>query len=404
MLKIKTDSNNQIDIENKSIEVSDRVSADGAVTITAKAPIEIKIIKATAAKAIVTEDGEIPISTEDAKSVRKVIGILRAPFAKSNKQNGENGGSGSPETSDEFTYTKTPGKISKLFVHVSEDISNYNAYSDLERMFGMRDTENPKPTLQEICEGKAALPLPLYALYKNNGDVEAAENYLMPMLKTSPADYYYSDESNEGSQFVIVDGDGIERPDLIDEMKNASLSESTFGKKNFLDQVFYAFKHPENEHIDAGKIIYSWPLKLVKENLIKSVVLDVNLTMENTRTDIINVIKSEKDKLGLSNDELAESNGDVFNGSNSGCRAYVLSSDLLFNYNNWKTNEIVESDRAFNEFWAKELNYKTDYAEGDWDSRPSASDNWKGVYVIQKAIEEGRALDIYVKKARTNND
>ena len=68
MLKIKTDSNNQIDIENKSIEVSDRVSADGAVTITAKAPTEIKIIKAAAAKAIVTEKGETPITLEDTKS------------------------------------------------------------------------------------------------------------------------------------------------------------------------------------------------------------------------------------------------------------------------------------------------------------------------------------------------
>ena len=399
MLKIKTDSNNQIDIENKSIEVSDRVSADGAVTITAKAPTEIKIIKATAAKAIVTEDGEIPISTEDAKSVRKVVGILRAPFTKSVKQNVGNSGSGS-ETSDEFTYTKTPGRISKLFVHVSEDISNYDPYSDLERMFGMRDKENPKPTLQEICEGKAALPLPIYALYKNNGDVEAAENYLMPMLRTSPADYYYSDEGSEGSQFVIVDGDGIERPDLIGEMKNAYLSESRFGRKDFLDQVFYAFSHPENESIYAGSLTYNWPLKLVKENLIKSVVLDVNLTMENTKTDIINVIKAEKDKLGLSNDELAESNGNVFNGSYSGCSAYVLSSDLLFNANNWNTNEIEYDDRTFAEFWAKE---SSDEYASEPESRPSASDNWKGVYVIQKAIEEGRALDIYVKKARTNN-
>lgn len=399
MLKIKTDSNNQIDIENKSIEVSDRVSADGAVTITAKAPTEIKIIKAAAAKAIVTEDGEIPISTEDAKSVRKVVGILRAPFTKSVKQNGGNSGSGS-ETSDEFTYTKTPGRISKLFVHVSEDISNYDPYSDLERMFGMRDTENPKPTLQEICEGKAALPLPIYALYKNNGDVEAAENYLMPMLKTSPADYYYSNEGSEGSQFVIVDGDGIERPDLIGEMKNSCLSESRFGRKDFLDQVFYAFSHPENESINADRLTYSWPLKLVKENLIKSVVLDVNLTMENTKTDIINVIKAEKDKLGLSNDELAESNGNVFNGSYSGCSAYVLSSDLLFNANNWNTNEIEYDDRTFAEFWAKESS--DEYAD-ESEYRPSASDNWKGVYVIQKAIEEGRALDIYVKKARTND-
>ena len=123
--------------------------------------------------------------------------------------------------------------------------------------------------------------------------------------------------------------------------------------------------------------------------------------MENTRTDIINVIKSEKDKLGLSNDELAESNGDVFNGSNLGCRAYVLSSDLLFNYSNWKTNEIEYDDRTFAEFWAEE---SSDRYASESDSRPSASDNWKGVYVIQKAIEEGRALDIYVKKARTNNN
>ena len=80
MLKIKTDSNNQIDIENKSIEVSDRVSADGAVTITAKAPTEIKIIKATAAKALITDKGEIPISALDAASVKRTYNIIRSPI------------------------------------------------------------------------------------------------------------------------------------------------------------------------------------------------------------------------------------------------------------------------------------------------------------------------------------
>ncbi len=128
MLKIKTDSNNQIDIENKSIEVSDRVSADGAVTITAKAPTEIKIIKATAAKAIVTDKGEIPITTEDAKSVRKVVGIIRAPFAESIKQNAGNGGA----TSDEFTYVKTPGKITKIFLHLFENEAVKNVYASSE--------------------------------------------------------------------------------------------------------------------------------------------------------------------------------------------------------------------------------------------------------------------------------
>lgn len=394
MLKIKTDSNNQIDIENKSIEVSDRVSADGAVTISAKTPTEIKIIKATAAKAIVTDKGEIPITTEDAKSVRKVVGILRAPFANSVKQNGGNSGAGT-ETSDEFTYERTPGKISKLFVHVGESTYDYNTYSDLERMF---DTNgDTKPTLQEICEGKVVLPLPVYALYKNNGDVDAAENYLMPMLKKSPAAYDYSDESSEGSQFVIVDGDGIERPEFIGEMKNSYLSEATFGKKNFLDQLFYAFKHPENGSINAGKFVYEWPLKLVKENLVKSVVVDANLTMDNTCADIINVIKSEKEKLGITDDV---SDGSAFSSDSVACHAYVLSSDLLFTNNNWHTNEITNDSRTFAKFWAEESS--DTYADSP-DSRPSASDNWKGVYVIQKAIEEGRALDIFVEKKRVTD-
>ena len=394
MLKIKTDSNNQIDIENKSIEISDRVSADGAVTITAKAPTEIKIIKATAAKAIVTEDGEIPISTEDAKSVRKVVGILRAPFINSVKQNGGNSGADT-ETSDEFTYERTPGTISKLFVHVGESTYDYNTCSDLENMFG----DDPK-TLQEVCDGKVVLPLPIYALYKNNGDVEAAENYLMPMLKKSPADSYYSDESSEGSQFVIVDGDGIERPDLIGEMKNSYLSESTIGKKNFLDQIFYAFKYPEvafkhPEIVDSS--VYNWPLKLVKENLVKSVVVDANLTMDNTCADIINVIKSEKEKLGITDDV---SDGSEFSTDSSACHAYVLSSDLLFTNNKWHTNEITNDSRTFAKFWAEESSDA--YADSS-DSRPSASDNWKGVYVIQKAIEEGRALDIFVEKKRVTD-
>lgn len=390
MLKIKTDSNNQIDIENKSIEVSDRVSADGAVTISAKTPTEIKIIKATAAKAIITDDGEIPISTEDAKSVRKVVGILRAPFINSVKQNGGNSGAGT-ETSDEFTYERTPGRISKLFVHVGEAVSS--VYEGLEDMFG----DNPK-TLQEVCDGKTALPLPIYALYKNDGDVEAAENYLMPMLKKSPADYEYSDENSEGSMFVIVDGDGIERPDLIGEMKNSYLSEATPGKKNFLDGLFYAFKHPENGSIGAGKFVYNWPLKLVKENLVKSVVVDANLTMDNTCTDIINIIKTNKEKLGITDDVTTELE---FSTDPSSCHAYVLSSDLLYTDQNWHTNDIQSGDsRTFAEFWAEESSDA--YADSP-DSRPSASDNWKGVYVIQKAIEEGRALDIFVEKKRVTD-
>lgn len=394
MLKIKTDSNNQIDIENKSIEVSDRVSADGAVTISAKTPTEIKIIKATAAKAIITDDGEIPISTEDVKSVRKVVGILRAPFINSVKQNGGNSGAGT-ETSDEFTYERTPGTISKLFVHVGESTYDYNTCSDLENMF----RDNPK-TLQEVCDGKVVLPLPIYALYKNNGDVEAAENYLMPILKKSPADSYYSDESSEGSQFVIVDGDGIERPDLIGEMKNSYLSESTIGKKNFLDQIFYAFKYPEVafKHPEiTNSSVYKWPLKLVKENLVKSVVVDANLTMDNTCADIINVIKSEKEKLGITDDV---SDGSEFSTDSSACHAYVLSSDLLFTNNKWHTNEITNDSRTFAKFWAEESSDA--YADSP-DSRPSASDNWKGVYVIQKAIEEGRALDIFVEKKRVTD-
>ncbi len=96
MLKIKTDSNNQIDIENKSIEVSDRVSADGAVTITAKAPTEIKIIKAAAAKAIVTEKGETPITLEDTKSVRRVFNVIRSPIAANIEANKKDAASGLP--------------------------------------------------------------------------------------------------------------------------------------------------------------------------------------------------------------------------------------------------------------------------------------------------------------------
>jgi len=96
MLKIKTDSNNQIDIENKSIEVSDRVSADGAVTITAKAPTEIKIIKATAAKAIITDKGETPITTLDATSVRRVYNVIRSPIAANIEANRKDANSGLP--------------------------------------------------------------------------------------------------------------------------------------------------------------------------------------------------------------------------------------------------------------------------------------------------------------------
>ena len=104
MLKIKTDSNNQIDIENKSIEVSDKVSADGAVTITAKAPTEIKIIKAKAAKAIVTEKGETPITSLDATSVRRVFNVIRSPITANIEANKKDVNSGLPNGAHEVQF------------------------------------------------------------------------------------------------------------------------------------------------------------------------------------------------------------------------------------------------------------------------------------------------------------
>jgi hypothetical protein len=297
--------------------------------------------------------------------------------------------SNSDTETDEFTYVKTPGKISKLFVHIGRGVNRNNEFNDYDDMFG----DKPTKTLQGFCEGKSSLPLPIYALYKNNFDIAAAKSWLAPYIIQDPNESVSDGE--EGSQYVIIDADGLVRQDLIDEYKNSYYNYDRFSKQGFLDDLFNQYESFEYEQ---HSILNYWPRKVVEENLIKTVVIDVNFNMNNSPEDILNAILGAKNKTGLDDAEINDVN--VSSYDENKCSVYVLSSDLLFTRENWGTLNVYNDDRTFAEFWAEESSDK--YAD-ESEYRPSASDNWKGVYVIQKAIEEGRALDIYVKKARTND-
>ena len=167
MLKIKTDSNNQIDIENKSIEVSDKVSADGAVTITAKAPTEIKIIKATAAKAIVTEKGETPITLEDTKSVRRVFNVIRSPIAANiiaNKKGFENGNSGLPNGKYTVQFVIRANSTQNNFPGVTGAVPEQGneVHFELHLDSGVKFYRDVVPAIKKTPEWKS-----LVALYGN---------------------------------------------------------------------------------------------------------------------------------------------------------------------------------------------------------------------------------------------
>lgn len=332
MLKIKTDSNNQIDIENKSIEVSDKVSTDGAVTITAKAPTEIKIIKATAAKAIITEKGEIPITTEDAKSVRKVVNVIRGVIAKNIETHSENN-SGSGAVSDEFTYTKTPGSIPKIFFHIgtAEFIENtYHDYYNDDRDRELTETE------QWIYD------------------------HLVPRMRINGSS---GELEEDGSCCVFMDADGVRRYEFG--------LHSGFSTKECLNSFYdLTVAHPD-----------------------KTIVIDTTgLTTRMSANDILEILASN-DKLAaeLTNEKYNEyTEGDLKNRLEF-AGITVVSSDLIF-YNGWDGDWLKPyGSDSF-------IHYSTILANeaDDISSKEDSSSSYKGMYIIEKAVQEGRALDLFV--------
>ena len=330
MLNIKTDSNNQIDIENKSIEVSDKVSADGAVTITAKAPTEIKIIKAKAVKSVVSDDGEVEL--KDASSVRKVVSVIRGVIAKNieahSRNNSDSGsGSGSGAVSDEFTYTKTPGSIPKIFFHIgtSEHITRQN--------FSYEDAENDAEITNE------------------------QDQWIYDHLQV---------KEDDESCFVFVDADGVERYEF------GKYETSDYRKKTALGN-FYA---------DIYRGIPD-----------KTIVIDTTgLTTETNANSILDILAGN-DKLAA---ELADEKYNEYTDGNLKNRLEfagitVVSSDLVFN-NDW--NGDCLKPYGYDSF----VHYSAILANeaGNPSTKEDSSSSYKGMYIIEKAVQEGRALDLFV--------
>lgn len=330
MLKIKTDANKQIDIENKSIEISDRVSADGTVTISAKSPTEIKIIKAEAVKSVISDDGEVEL--KDASSVRKVVNVIHGVIAKNIKTHSENNG-GSGAVSDEFTYTKTPGSIPKIFFHIgtAEIIENtYHDYYDDNRDRELTETE------QWIYD------------------------HLVPRMRINGSS---GELEEDGSCCVFMDADGVRRYEFG--------LYSGFSTRACLNSFYeLTVAHPD-----------------------KTIVIDTTgLTTEMNANDILEILASN-DKLAA---ELANEKYNEYTEGNLKNRLEfagitVVSSDLIF-YNGWDGDWLKpygsDSFVHYSTILANEAN--------DISTKEDSSSSYKGMYIIEKAVQEGRALDLFV--------
>ena len=330
MLKIKTDSNKQIDIENKSIEISDRVSADGAVTIAAKAPTEIKIIKAKAVKSVISDDGEVEL--KDTSSVRKVVSVIRGVIAKNIEAHaGNNGGSGA--VSDEFTYTKTPGSIPKIFFHIGT--SEYITRQD----FSYDDAENDAEITNE------------------------RDQWIYDHLQV---------KEDDESCFVFVDADGVERYEF------GKYETSDYRKKTALGNFYAAiYRGIPN----------------------KTIVIDTTgLTTETNANSILDILAGN-DKLAA---ELADEKYNEYTDGNLKNRLEfagitVVSSDLIFG-NDWGGDWLKPyGNDSF-------VHYSTILANeaGDTSTKEDSSSSYKGMYIIEKAVQEGRALDLFVNVSDSN--
>ena len=323
MLKIKTDSNKQIDIENKSIEISDRVSTDGAVTIAAKAPTEIKIIKATAVKSVVSDDGEVEL--KDASSVRKVTSIIGGVIAKNIIENAKN--NTPTETSDEFTYTKTPGSIPKIFFHIGH----------IEKCFERHGTyDNADEILDE--------------------DDRWIYDHLVPRMRINGSS---GELEEDGSCCVIMDADGVRRYE--------------FG-------LCYGFTTKQCLNGFYGYIQVAHP--------DKTIVIDANIDLHSTPTDIANaIIESDAVAEEITSSKYKKKGNCSIATRIRNSYPVVVSSDLLFG-DSYGVDRLLYDDDINSSTYEELLNNDGDHQD--------SSGICKGIYIIEKAVQEGRALDIFV--------
>jgi hypothetical protein len=206
---------------------------------------------------------------------------------------------------------------------------------------------------------------------------------------------------------IIVDKDTVS---YIKDSCGTPLSECIYG-----EAAHYIIE-------EGGQDRYINQIKVVN-NVAFTIVLPANINENNTIRDLFNLIFNDENKdtiynAFVDNNALYEDSGfidirdaskdDFFNRfKNEFYNAYVVSPELLYRgdtgYSAFNTHHISKydySDKSFATLYETQIHpdYETNGAYFNEDiGEAGISCNWCGVHIVKKAIEEGRALDVFLE-------
>jgi len=220
-------------------------------------------------------------------------------------------------TTDEFEYTKVPGKISKIFFHVGKT--------------------------KEIAY---------------NGDADDVED------RTTILNLLQLEEGQE-STFVFVDADGVVR---------------------------YEFGKLSDTFIKDDDSLLSSVYGICKAVPDKTFVVDCDITIDSTVDDIINSIATNSKLVA----ELSKYDGRYADDTENWYidNINVLSSDLLYT-TNFHTDSLRRINDGYSGIYAP-AHFSNILLNTSEEEHKDQSMGFKGVYIIEKAIHEGRALDLFL--------
>ena len=380
--KFKTLSNTEIDAKNYDLTI--RESLFGGHTFTLKDGNEIKYLKMESIRSVLTGKNEI-VLTDMADN--HIVGIVEDAFDENNVHNRSivseiesdkptkpvipeepdpsetekepeqnpvepelpqvppeepgNEGEDTPETSDEFTYEPTPGRISKIFLHLYDGNT-------------LEDVVPPDSQITEV-DGS-------HCYIDSDGVTHREFNLDKSGLKKIG--------DNTFDIVVAFDANITSESNLKDIIDTITLNENVHAK------IYEKIENDKNEN--GTYYVYA-------EDYSDGSSTAIPIESAEDVTKLMNVLTNTvRDSGNWREDRAFDS---IYEYEPSGF--HVMGSDKVIGTNSYNVDyfDIFNTNEDFN-MYSNNIAGLLDKTE------PSESVGFQGIYVIDKAIQQGRALDI----------
>ncbi len=268
----------------------------------------------------------------------------------------------------EFTYTKTPGTISKIFVHLYRNTTspNSNSTGDDKNLYD-RYYDSIEPSLQNMMDSPLGTETTLYPT-----DVDGVTRYELGNV------YAQVTENGEGEKTVDA-SDYLNLQKIADDTDIMVVFDANITSSSGLNDI-------KNTILDIDTNADAY------DKIIEELSKDTSGQYKFYSTD-----DSSEYVVGVNKSDTAAFIRKSFNDNsvhdeNSGSYSpyvRVISSDKVFGaYDGFPGSDFIISGE--NNYYSFSLGYFEDQPETDY------STGFHGMNIIHKALETGRALDIAI--------